>query len=83
MRVQIIERNGNPEWVVIPYRDYLRLVAEVEMLQDVRDYDAILEAVEQDYEAVMETQAHFHALGYSWPRAGFTIAENLADLKQH
>ena len=39
--------------------------------------------VEKDYEAVMETQAHFHALGYSWPRVGFTLAENLADLKQH
>ena len=39
--------------------------------------------VEQDYEAVMETQAHFHALGYSWPREGFTLAENLADLARH
>ena len=39
--------------------------------------------VEKDYEAVMETQAHFHALGYRWPRIGFTLAENLADLERH
>ena len=39
--------------------------------------------VEKDYEAVMETQAHFHALGYSWPSIGFTLAENRADLEQH
>jgi hypothetical protein len=39
--------------------------------------------VEKDYEAVMETQAHFHDLGLSWPREGFTLAENLADLARH
>ena len=39
--------------------------------------------VEKDYEAVMETQARFRSMGYDWPREGFTIEENLADLKQH
>ncbi len=39
--------------------------------------------VHKDYEAVMETQAHFHSLGYDWPRDGFTLAENLADLEAH
>lgn len=50
MNVQIIERDGNPEWAVIPYKEYLRLVAEAEMLQDVRDYDTILETVEKGEE---------------------------------
>ena len=52
MNVQIIERDGNPEWAVIPYKEYLRLVAEAEMLQDVRDYDAITEAIEQGEETI-------------------------------
>jgi DNA-binding XRE family transcriptional regulator len=39
MSVQIIEKNGRPEWAVVPYEEYQRLVAEAEMLQDVRDYD--------------------------------------------
>ena len=39
--------------------------------------------VEKDYEAVMETQAYFHSKGNSWPREGFTIEENLADLQEH
>jgi hypothetical protein len=39
--------------------------------------------VEKDYEAVMETQANFHSPGLSWPREGFTLAENLADLARH
>jgi RimJ/RimL family protein N-acetyltransferase len=42
-----------------------------------------IDDVEKDYAAVMETQARFHALGYDWPREGFTMAENLADLEQH
>ncbi len=39
MSVQIIEKNGRPEWAVVPYEEYQRLVAEAEMLQDVRTYD--------------------------------------------
>jgi RimJ/RimL family protein N-acetyltransferase len=39
--------------------------------------------VEKDYEAVMETQEFFHSIGSTWPREGFTIEENLADLEEH
>ena len=39
MSVQIIEKNGEPEWAVLPFEEYQRLVAEAEMLQDIRDYD--------------------------------------------
>ncbi len=56
MSVQIIERDGNPEWAVIPYKDYLRLVAEAEMLQDVRDYDTILKTVAQGEAEIMPAQ---------------------------
>jgi len=52
MNVQIIERNGNPEWAVIPYEEYLRLVEEAEMLEDVRDYDKAIAAIEQGEELV-------------------------------
>ena len=52
MNVQIIERDGNPEWAVIPYKEYLRLVTEAEMLQDVRDYDAALAAIAEGEETI-------------------------------
>ncbi|GIK38819.1 MAG: hypothetical protein BroJett011_26520 [Chloroflexota bacterium] len=42
MNVQIIERDGKPEWAVIPYELYLQLAEEAEMLQDIGDYDAIM-----------------------------------------
>jgi PHD/YefM family antitoxin component YafN of YafNO toxin-antitoxin module len=38
MSVQVIEKNGKPEWAVLPYDEYERLVEEAEMLQDVRAY---------------------------------------------
>ena len=52
MSIQIIKRNGNPEWAVIPYEDYLRLVEEAEMMDDVREYDKAIEAVKQGEELV-------------------------------
>lgn len=49
MKVQIIEKNGKPEWAVIPHRGYRRLSEAAEMAEDVRDFD---EAVSRDEEAV-------------------------------
>lgn len=39
MTVQVIENNGQPEWAVIPYDTYLKLVDNSEMLDDIRAYD--------------------------------------------
>lgn len=62
MSVQIIERDGNPEWAVIPYKEYLRLVAEAEMLQDVRDYDSLLEAVDNGEEEIIPAKVVYAIL---------------------
>jgi len=47
MTVQIINKDGRPEWAVLPYDEYIRLKEEAEMLQDVADYDAAMEAVQE------------------------------------
>ncbi len=52
MSVQVIERDGKPEWAVIPYEEYERLVDEAEMLQDVRAYDEAKEAIATGEELV-------------------------------
>ncbi len=39
MSVQVIKKNGKPEWAVVPYEDYQRLLEDAEMLQDIREYD--------------------------------------------
>ena len=38
---------------------------------------------EKDYEAVIESRELLHATGSTWPRDGFTLEENLADLEHH
>lgn len=42
-----------------------------------------VEDVEKDYDAVIESRALLRSKGGSWPRDGFTIEENLADLERH
>ncbi len=40
--------------------------------------------VEKDYEAVIESRELLHMMfGGPWPRSGFTLEENLADLERH
>ncbi len=40
--------------------------------------------VEKDYEAVIESRELLHSMfGGSWPKEGFTLEENLIDLKRH
>jgi len=53
MSVQIIERNGKPEWAVIPYKAYLQLVEQAEALQDLRDYDSAKEALNRGEEELI------------------------------
>jgi DNA-binding XRE family transcriptional regulator len=45
MNIQILKKDGSPEWAIIPYKEYLRLVEAAEIGQDVRDYDLALEAI--------------------------------------
>jgi transcriptional regulator, XRE family len=45
MSVQLIERNGQPEWAVLPYDEYLLLVEQAEMLEDIQDYDRVKKAL--------------------------------------
>ena len=52
MSVQVIEKDGKPEWAVLPYEEYERLVEAAEMLQDVRAYDEAKKAMAAGEERV-------------------------------
>ena len=52
MTIQVIEKNGQPEWAVIPYDLYLQLIEDAEMLQDIRDYDLAKAAIEAGEELI-------------------------------
>jgi DNA-binding XRE family transcriptional regulator len=52
MNVQVIERNGHPEWAVIPYQEYVYLLKEAEMQADIREYDQAIKEIEKGEELV-------------------------------
>jgi DNA-binding XRE family transcriptional regulator len=54
--IQIIERNGKPEWAVLPYEDYLKLIEQAELLEDIRDFDEISAAMERGEEELIPAE---------------------------
>ena len=69
MNIQLIERNGKPEWAILPYEEYLQLVEQAEMLQDIQDYDRIKEAVASGEEEVIPAEV------------AYALAENVSPVK--
>lgn len=45
MKPQLIKKDGKPEYAVIPYDEYRRLVEDAEMLAEVRGFDAARQAL--------------------------------------
>jgi DNA-binding XRE family transcriptional regulator len=54
--IQIIERNGKPEWAVLPYEEYLRLIEQAELLEDIRDFDEINATIERGEEELIPAE---------------------------
>ncbi|QLQ08199.1 MAG: helix-turn-helix transcriptional regulator [Anaerolineae bacterium] len=52
MTVQIIQKDGIPEWAVLPFDYFQQLLADSEMLQDIRDYDEAKRAIAQGEEPI-------------------------------
>ena len=62
MNAQMIVRNGKPEWAIIPYEEYLRLVEQAEMLQDIEDFDKVKMAVASGEEELVPSSVIFAIL---------------------
>ncbi len=60
--IQIIERDGKPEWAILPYEDYLKLLEEAEMLEDIRDYDAAKAELEKGEDELIPSEVVFAIL---------------------
>ncbi len=54
--IQLIERDGKPEWAVLPYEEYLALLEQAEMLEDIRDYDAAKAALENGEDELIPSE---------------------------
>ncbi len=60
--IQLIERDGKPEWAVVPYEEYLKLLEQAEMLEDIRDYDAAKAAVENGEDELIPAEVVYAIL---------------------
>ncbi len=56
MSVQIIKRDGQPEWAIVPYEEYLLLLEQAELLEDIRDFDTIISAIERGEEELIPAE---------------------------
>lgn len=56
MSVQIIRRDGKPEWAVVPYETYLQLVEQAETLVDLREYDRVKASLEKGEEELVPVE---------------------------
>ena len=54
--IQIIERDGKPEWAILPYEDYLHLIEQAELLEDIWDFDSISAAIERGDEELIPAE---------------------------
>ncbi len=52
MSVQVIEKNGQIEWAVVPYEEYQKLLDAAEMLADINAYDEAKAQGENDEELI-------------------------------
>jgi DNA-binding XRE family transcriptional regulator len=60
--IQIIERDGKPEWAVLPYEEYLELIEQAELLEDIRDFDRINTGIENGKEELIPSEVVYAIL---------------------
>ncbi len=62
MNAQIIEKNGKPEWAIIPYDDYKKLQRYIEDAEDINDIKEHLQALQEGKESLIPGEITFSIL---------------------
>lgn len=62
MSVQIIEKNGKPEWAIIPYDDYQKLYEALEDAEDIQDIEDHVRALREGAEITVPGEVTFAIL---------------------
>lgn len=62
MNVQIIEKNGKPEWAVIPFSDYKKLQEALEDAEDIKEIEDNLKALQEGKEITVPGEVTFAIL---------------------
>jgi DNA-binding XRE family transcriptional regulator len=62
MNVQIIEKNGKPEWAVISYSEYQKLQEALEDVEDIKDIENNVKAMQEGAETAVPGEVTFAIL---------------------
>jgi len=62
MNVQIIEKNGKPEWAVIPFQEYQKLQEAMEDAEDINAIEANIKAMQEGREVAVPGEVTFAIL---------------------
>ena len=62
MNVQIIEKNGKPEWAVIPYKEYIKIQELMDDIEDRKDIEKYVQAIESGEEQNIPGEVTFAIL---------------------
>jgi DNA-binding XRE family transcriptional regulator len=62
MNIQIIEKNGKPEWAVIPFSEYEKLQEALDDAEDIKDIETNLKAIQDGTEIAIPGEVTFAIL---------------------
>ena len=77
MSVQIIEKNGKPEWAIIPFKEYQKLQDALEDAEDIRDIERSLKAIQDGNEVTIPGEVTFAILEGTSPIRAWREHKNI------
>lgn len=77
MSVQIIEKNGKPEWAIIPFKEYLKLQEALEDAEDIRDIERSLKDIQEGKETTIPGEITFAILEGTSPIRAWREYKNI------
>ncbi len=77
MNAQIIEKNGKPEWAIIPYGEFIKIQEILEDAEDIKDIAENLKAIEENREIVVPGEVTFAIVDGTHPIRAWREYKNL------
>ena len=77
MSVQIIEKNGKPEWAIIPFKEYQKIQEALEDAEDIRDIEISLKAIQEGKEIIIPGEVTFAILEGTSPIRAWRENKNI------
>ena len=62
MSIQVIVKNGKPEWAVIPYDEYVKIQELLEDIEDKKDIEEYFELLKSGEEPIIPSEVTFAIL---------------------